>query len=66
MTKQEFISGHRDLFVGLVFDALTNSRHENLLGAWARETMIKITNEIGRMYDELQPKPPAQPAGEKK
>lgn len=69
MTRDDFLAKHRNVFYGLVSDALTSQRHGELAGAWLRQAFQTVNQELIAIWTELQPKdPPAaglEPTGKK-
>lgn len=56
MSKIQFINRHKHEFSGYVFDALSTNARGALLSETMRLIMNKIDTELGKCWEELQPK----------
>ena len=52
-TRQEFIDLHYHHFCGLLLDAVTHSRTGGELSLWLKMAQNKITDRLGKGYDDL-------------
>jgi len=59
MTRREFVDRYRHQVMGHVCEGVYAGRRNEMLAQWMRATMGELDQLIARMYDDLNPQPPA-------
>ncbi len=56
LTRQQFIEAHFHELSGIILDAALAGRSGAELSIWLRNTQKKLSEKLGKVFDDLQPK----------